>query len=209
MHMLSRTEKLFLKQANLYRQQAYVDTVLKGLTACGPPFVFNEGIVKTLHKIAMTGLLPNPGEYRQEEVHITNSAHNVPSWVEVPAQMLTFCQYLQNNWATRDLVHLAAFAMWRLNWIHPFPNGNGRTARATSYLVLCAKHGQILPPKNSVLAQIMHDKVRFGGNAPYYKAIQATDGIYGQTNSLNAALQPMEELIHEMLVKQLKANFEE
>ncbi|MBL8221394.1 MAG: Fic family protein, partial [Bryobacterales bacterium] len=33
--------------------------------------------------------------------------------------------------------------MWRLNWIHPFFGGNGRTARSASYLVLCASLNSI------------------------------------------------------------------
>jgi fido (protein-threonine AMPylation protein) len=33
-------------------------------------------------------------------------------------------------------VHLAAYALWRLGWIHPFHDGNGRTARALAYAVL-------------------------------------------------------------------------
>jgi hypothetical protein len=28
---------------------------------------------------------------------------------------------------------LAAYGLWRLNWIHPFVEGNGRTARAVCY----------------------------------------------------------------------------
>jgi Fic family protein len=31
----------------------------------------------------------------------------------------------------------AAYALCRLNWIHPFAGGNGRTARAFSYLIIC------------------------------------------------------------------------
>jgi hypothetical protein len=41
--------------------------------------------------------------------------------------------------------------MWRTNWVHPFDDGNGRTARAASYLVLCVKLGYRLPGKKSLI----------------------------------------------------------
>jgi Fic family protein len=31
--------------------------------------------------------------------------------------------------------------LWKLNQIHPFINGNGRTARAACYFLLCVKSG--------------------------------------------------------------------
>lgn len=58
-----------------------------------------------------------------------------------------FCKYVQNEWNSRDLVHLASFVPWRLNWIHPFGNGNSRFARAAAYLTLYKKYGQLLPAK--------------------------------------------------------------
>ena len=42
-------------------------------------------------------------------------------------------------WDQSDAVTLAAFALWRLNWIHPFVNGNGRTARAVCYYLVRVK----------------------------------------------------------------------
>jgi len=40
---------------------------------------------------------------------------------------------------------LAAYVLWRLNYIHPFINGNGRTARAACYYLLCVKSGGWIP----------------------------------------------------------------
>ncbi|HET9282483.1 MAG TPA: Fic family protein [Candidatus Angelobacter sp.] len=45
----------------------------------------------------------------------------------------------------KSAIHLAAYVIWRLNWIHPFADGNGRTSRALSYLVLCTRLGERLP----------------------------------------------------------------
>ena len=54
---------------------------------------------------------------------------------------------VNRTWEGADPVVLAAFVLWRLNAIHPFINGNGRTARAACYFVLCLKLGGWLPGK--------------------------------------------------------------
>ena len=39
---------------------------------------------------------------------------------------------------------LAAFTLWRMCWIHPFIEGNGRIVRAACYYVMCVKAGKVL-----------------------------------------------------------------
>ena len=46
--------------------------------------------------------------------------------------------------AVSDPVSIATYVLWGLNWIHPFINGNGRTARALCYFVICVKSGGML-----------------------------------------------------------------
>ena len=147
----SAAARLLVKQTNLYRQQERVDEVIMGLPV-GSPFVLTEDIVKLLHRIAMDGLLTTPGMYREGEVGLTNSEHQPPPPEHVRPMMADMCDYIAENWITKDLIHLSAYVMWSINWIHPFENGNGRTARATSYLVLCAKYGALLPAKNTVIS---------------------------------------------------------
>lgn len=38
----------------------------------------------------------------------------------------------------------AAFVPWRLNWIHPFADGNGRVARGLCYVALCVVLGEVV-----------------------------------------------------------------
>jgi Fic family protein len=52
-------------------------------------------------------------------------------------------------------------ALWRVNWIHPFKNGNGRTARSFSYACLCARLGVILPGTATVIDQIMTTRAEY------------------------------------------------
>jgi Fic family protein len=165
----------------------------------GAQFVLNEQLIFSLHRTAMDRLLTTPGEYRQSDVAITNSPHQPPQWQHVPPLMADFFDYINAQWAKKDLVQLAAQTMWRLNWIHPFENGNGRTARAVSYLVLCAKYGGLLPAKNSIIQQIINNK------KPYYDAHRVCDAEFDRTQDLACTYQ-LESLIADLLKEQLKAS---
>ena len=68
-----------------------------------------------------------------------------------------------------DPTTLAAYVLWRLNWIHPFVEGNGRTARAACYYILCMRQGRLLPGKKIVPERIREDR------GPYYEALTAAD----------------------------------
>jgi Fic family protein len=157
-------------------------------------------MIQRLHSVAMKGLLDSAGQYRQGEVHIQNSPHKCPTWIAVPGLMTTLCAYVNQNWEGRDLIHLSAFVLWRLNWVHPFANGNGRTARASAYLVLCAKYGALFPPKNTIIEQIQRDK------EPYYKLLREVDAALAQTNDIDASLAPLEAYLTGLLKEQIRAN---
>lgn len=194
-------ERLFQKQVNVYRLQELTDNLVTGAcSTAGPRFSFSEEFVKRLHRVAMHKLLESPGEYRQGPVHITNSPHVPPGWFEVQGHMVGMCEYVNANWDKADLIHLASYVLWRLNWIHPFANGNGRTSRATAYAILQIKHGNLLPSKNSIIQQIVEDR------DPYYKALRHADDHMRDTGDVVAALQPMEFIMGKMLKEQIKAN---
>lgn len=104
------------------------------------------------------------------------------------------CDYVNANWGTKSAYHLSSYMMWRLNWIHPFVDGNGRTARMSSYVVLCAKLGARLPGTKTIPEQIAANKT------PYYDALEAADEA--QRNG-NIDLSVMEELLSSLLASQL------
>lgn len=79
---------------------------------------------------------------------------------------------------------LPAYVLWRLNWIHPFIEGNGRTARAACYLLICLRQRRLLPGKKIVPERIQEDR------QPYYAALEAADRAWadGQFNVNELAL---------------------
>lgn len=55
-----------------------------------------------------------------------------------------FVSNIQENWYVWSRTELAAYGLWRMNWVHPFIEGNGRTARAVCYFLLCVRSGTLL-----------------------------------------------------------------
>jgi Fic family protein len=82
-----------------------------------------------------------PGEYRHDSVVV--STYRAPDWQECPALVAQMCEWLNGPSFTGDspmriptAVIRASLAHLYLAWIHPFGDGNGRTARLCEYLVL-------------------------------------------------------------------------
>jgi fido (protein-threonine AMPylation protein) len=86
--------------------------------------------------------------------------------------------------------------MWRLNWIHPFSGGNGRTSRAISYLILCARLGYRLVGTTTIPEQIVANR------QPYYAALDAADAAFAVGRIDVTA---MEALLGQMLAVQLSS----
>jgi Fic family protein len=84
--------------------------------------------------------------------------------------------------------------MWRLNWIHPFADGNGRTSRIVSYVVLSIRAGALLPGTPTIPDQIVDNR------KPYFDALDAADSAY-QDGRIDVS--KMEELLGALLANQL------
>lgn len=104
-------------------------------------FKLRPSLILTLHREALAGISSYAGNYRPGGVAIKGSRHEpVPAHL-VPALVETVCDYVNDHWEQSTPIHLAAYLMWRLNWIHPFADGNGRTSRIVSYLVHSRRSG--------------------------------------------------------------------
>jgi Fic family protein len=133
------------------------------------PFKLRPSTVLSLHAEAMRGVHPQAGTFRNAPVDIQGSSHKPPPEHMVAIHVENMCDWVNENWSTRSAIELCAYSMWRLNWIHPFADGNGRTSRAVAYLVLCIKAEARLPGTPTIPEQIAEDK------APYYDALEDAD----------------------------------
>ena len=122
------------------------------------PFKLRAGPILQLHKAALDGLHRLAGTFRNTPVKIGGSPHQPPEAAFVSDEVQSMCEYVNNNWSTKSAVHLAAYVLWKMNWIHPFSDGNGRTARAISYVVLSIKLDSLLPGTPTIPEQIAADK---------------------------------------------------
>jgi Fic family protein len=76
------------------------------------------------------------GRYRTGAVIITGALHTPPDAVDVPRQVEELLRWLKKNERTLHSVELAALAHHRITAIHPFFDGNGRTARLVMNVLL-------------------------------------------------------------------------
>jgi Fic family protein len=185
-----------LRQAERVRQ--YIMDVLDGR-----PFRLRLPTILDLNRCAIEGLDAYAGNFRPGGVEISESAHQPPEYIRVPTFVDDLCDYVNENWATTSAVHLSSMVMWRMNWIHPFTDGNGRTSRAVSYLVLCAHTRLLLAGPQTIPEQIVANKV------PYYDALESADRVYQEEGRLTQnTVVAMEELMKAMLARQLRSAFE-
>lgn len=148
----------------------------------------------TLHRLAMSGIDPYAGNFRPASVAIKGSSHQPIAGEDVARYVEEMLDYVQSNWGSKTAIHLSSYVMWRLNWVHPFADGNGRTSRILSYMVLCAKLGQRLPGVPTIPEQISENK------KPYYDALESADIAY-RKGAIDLA--GMEGLLEQYLANQL------
>ena len=112
---------------------------------------FDKYTLWALNYAAVANIAQFGGRYREEPIYVSD--HIPPRYQEVPHQMDLFLSFIHENWTVEGVgdhpTGLAAYALWRLNWIHPFVEGNGRTARAACYYLICLKQGECFPARKS------------------------------------------------------------
>jgi len=160
----------------------------------GPRFRLRSSTVMELNRLAVDGLIPAPGAFRYVPIEISAASHTPPDHLDVPREMDDMCDYVQSYWSDRSPIHLSSYVMWRVNWIHPFVDGNGRTSRVVSYLVLCAKLGYRLPGTKTIPERIAEEK------KPYYAALEHADRAWKQNR---VDVSEMEKLLQSHLEAQL------
>jgi excisionase family DNA binding protein len=104
------------------------------LARSGDPLT--EEHVLTLHRLTMERVDEGAGRYREAGVRIAGALFTPPKSVEVPAMMRGLLDWLDRNMEELSPVELAAVFHHRFVSIHPFAEGNGRTARLLMNLIM-------------------------------------------------------------------------
>lgn len=97
----------------------------------------DEGIVKDIHEMLMDNIMQG-GIYRQVDVYISGAQHTPPSPQKAYEQIKDFFATLPAK-ASLHPIELAAYTHAEFVRIHPFVDGNGRTARLMMNYQLMSK----------------------------------------------------------------------
>ena len=101
---------------------------------------FTADMLCKLHRLFYSGIdSDNAGQYRNHQVFITGTDYLPPLAEDVPGLMDDFINELNTRKDTTHPILFAAYAHRRLVDIHPFTDGNGRTARLLMNLILVNK----------------------------------------------------------------------
>lgn len=117
---------------------------------------FDKYLLWSLNATAVSNISQFGGRFREEPVYLKD--HVPPHFKTVPHLMDQFISTVQENWYIWSEYVLASYVLWRLNWIHPFIEGNGRTARAACYYILCVKSGGLPGGRITVPERIRHER---------------------------------------------------
>lgn len=186
-----------LAVSNGDRQYDFLRSIVTTALNLGRPFL-SSTLLKALNFQAIACLHAYAGEYRPCPVLVGGGATRFEpaAHYRVQALMDDFVNYVNWQLEKADPVVLAAYVLWRLNYIHPFINGNGRTARAAAYFVLCVKAGGWLPG-NVILPELIKRE-----RPAYTAALKHADLTFGN-GSLD--LGPLHQLLEKLLTEQLAA----
>ena len=172
---------------NLVRQYDFLHSIIAAAISVNVDPKVSSTILKALNHHAIACLHLWAGEYRPHDVTVGD--HLPPGHAEVPALVDDFLEVVNSKWNDVDAVALAAYSLWQLNYIHPFVNGNGRTARALCYYVVCVKLGG--EPSGDL---ILPERIRQHRDE-YVALLQRAD--------LDQNLIPLQEFLQRLLLEQL------
>lgn len=189
--------KLFarIQEQNLLRQYDLLTNCIeigceKGIDAFD---AFDSSTLWALNHAAIANIAQFGGRYREQPIYVGN--HIPPHFERVPNFMEQFFSVIHENW---DILEhptlLPAYTLWRLNWIHPFVEGNGRTARAACYYLICLRHGGLLPGNKIVPERIREDR------EPYYAALRSADRAWADGHfNVNELAEYLQKLLKDQL----------
>lgn len=146
------------------------------------------------------GISSYAGNWRPAGVEITGSTHAPVAAHLVPELVESMCDNVNDQWHSATAIHIAAYLMWRLNWIHPFADGNGRTARMISYVAMSVKIGRVLAGTPTIPEQNVDNR------QPYFDALEAADTAW---KSETIDVSKMEALLSALLANQLMSIYKQ
>lgn len=191
----------FVSKRNRARQFDFLSTsFVVGQNSAG--LDIDHEFVCLLNAYAARYLSLQPGRYRRH-YNVNVGTHTPSDWSLVYEEMDAFIETLHQNWATFHPAEAAAYALWGVNHVHPFCEGNGRTARALCYYVLCKKLNQWLPGSVTIV-----ELIRTQHRTHHCEILQRMHNAR-QRPTMVTDLAEMTQLISTLVVEQIRLHNEE
>ena len=178
------------------RHYGFLKSAVDAAIAVNRPFL-SQTIIKAINFHAIACLHTSAGVFRPCEVVV--GSHQPPQHFRVGDLMDDFVNVVNRRWDEWDAFKLGAYVLWRLNHIHPFINGNGRTARAACYFVLCLKFGGWLQG-TPILPELLRQPEN---KEQYIAALQVADSTI---QAAEVDLEMLQRLIANLLVVQMNSD---
>lgn len=90
----------------------------------------SEWQIKNIHRLVLKGIYDEyAGTYRNQNVIISGAEHKPPNFLVVPKEMEKLIEWYKTGTQNLHPVERAAYLHGKFVGIHPFVDGNGRTAR--------------------------------------------------------------------------------
>ncbi len=158
---------------------------------------FSVRSFKKAHKLLMTGLIENAGEFRKKSVGIAHRkeiVHIAPPAQNVPYLINDLFDYLKKD--EDPLLIKSCVFHYEMVFIHPFPDGNGRMARLWQTVILMHQYPVFeYLPFESLISQTQGD---------YYKALKSSDKIANATPFIEYLLNVIDNSLYELLRSNVK-----
>ncbi|MDF1735962.1 MAG: Fic family protein [Minwuia sp.] len=179
---------------NLRRQYDFLTSLVDVANSLNRSMA-TTALIQALNFQAIACLHISAGIFRPCEVTVGD--YRPPQHYRVPELMNILINEVNRIWETADAVALGAYVLWKINAIHPFINGNGRTARALCYYVICMKSGGLLKGEKILPELIKRDRME------YVQIMKRMDADTSSGKQID--LQPMIDFLTKLLNEQLES----
>ena len=123
--------------------------------------------IKNIHRLILKGINDEyAGVYRNQNVIISGAIHTPPDYLVLKEEMDKFIEWYENKTSSLNLIEKAARVHGEFVKIHPFIDGNGRTARLLLNLELMKSGYPPVVIKNEMRTQyyLALDKAHMSGD---------------------------------------------
>lgn len=147
--LIEADSDLVKQQGNAQKEIANLKKMysrLKTIDSDGKGIAVDEKLIRSIHRVITKDIdhpYDEPGAYRNHKVQVGNKKHGgvytpPKALVDIQNLMRHFCDWINSGeMQAQNTIIRAALAHYHLGIIHPFADGNGRTAR---FLEACILH---------------------------------------------------------------------